>query len=45
MSPVTYRVTKDGNPTEITVHLGQIKKYVVLPSSPVPDLHALDDLF
>ena len=45
MSPVIYRVTKDGNPTEITVHLGRMKKYFVPLSSPVPDLDALDDLF
>ena len=45
MSPVMYRVTKDGNPAEITVHLGRMKKYVVPRSSPVPDLDALDDLF
>ena len=45
MSPVIYRVTKDGNPAEIAVHLGRMKKYVVPQSSPVPDLDALDDLF
>ena len=45
MSPVIYRVTKDGNPSEITVHLGRMKKYFVPLSSPVPDLDALDDLF
>ena len=45
MSPVIYRVTKDGNPAEITVHLGRMKKYVVPRSFPVPDLDALDDLF
>ena len=45
MSPVIYRVTKDGNPAEITVHLGRMKKYVVPLSSPFPDLDALDDLF
>ena len=44
-SPVIYRVTKDSNTAEITVHLGRIKKYVVPPSSPVPDLDALDDIF
>ena len=43
LSPVIYRVTKDGNPAEITVHLGRMKKYVVPQSSPVPDLDALDD--
>ena len=26
MSPVIYRVTRDGNPTEITVHLGRMKE-------------------
>ena len=45
MSPVIYRVTKDGNPTEITVHLGRMKKYVIPLSSPVPDLDALDYVF
>ena len=45
MSPVIYRVTKDGNSTENTVHVGRMKKYVVPLSSPVPDLDALDDLF
>ena len=45
MSPVIYRVTKDGNPAEITVHLGRMKKYVVPRSSPIPDLDALDGLF
>ena len=25
MSPIIYRVTKDGNPAEITVHLGRMK--------------------
>ena len=45
LSPVIYRVTKDGNPAEITVHLGRMKKYVVPLSSPVPDLDALDGLF
>ena len=44
MSPVIYRVAKDGNPAEITVHLGRMGKYVVPGSSPVPDRDALDDL-
>ena len=45
MSPIIYRVTKDGNPVEITVHfLGRMKN-VVSRSSPVPDLDALNDLF
>ena len=44
MSPVIYRVTKDDNPAEITVHLGRMKNYVTPLSSPVPDLDALDDL-
>ena len=43
MSPVIYRVTKDGNSTEITVHLGRMKKYFVPLSSPVPDLDAFAD--
>ena len=37
MSRVIYRVTKDGNPTEVTVYLGQMKKSVVPLSSPVPE--------
>ena len=45
MFPVIYCVTKDGNPAEITVHLGKMTKYVVSRSSPVPDLDALDDIF
>ena len=45
MSPVISRVTKDGNPAEITVHLGRKKKPVVSLLSPVPDFDALDDLF
>ena len=44
-SPVIYRITKDGNPAEITVHLSRKKKYYVPLSSPAPDLDALDDLF
>ena len=44
MSRAIYRVTKDGNPAGITVHLGRMKKYVVPLSSPVPDLDALYDL-
>ena len=44
-SPVIYRVTTDSNPTEITVHLGGMKKYIVPLSFPVPALDALDDLF
>ena len=44
-SPVIYRVTKDGNPAEITVYLGRIKKCCVPLSSPAPDPDALDDLF
>ena len=36
MSPVIYRVTKDGNPSEITVHLGRMKNTLSLyrPLSP-----------
>ena len=45
MSPVIYRTTKDGNPAEITIHLGRMKKYVAPLSSPALDLDALDDLF
>ena len=43
-SPVIYRITKDGNPAEIIVHLGRMKKYYVPLSSPDPDLDALDDI-
>ena len=45
MSPVIFRVTKDGNPAEITVYLGRIKKYVAPRSSRASDLDALDDFF
>ena len=45
MYPDIYRVAKDSDLAEITVHLGRMKKYVVPRSSPVPDLDALDDLF
>ena len=41
---VIYRVTKEGATTEITVHLGRMKKYNVPVSSPVPDLDAVDDM-
>ena len=37
MSPVIYRVKKDGNPAETTFYLGRMKKYVVPLSSPVPE--------
>ena len=43
-SPVIYRVTKYGNPAEITVDLGRKKKYYVPPSSTAPDLDALDNV-
>ena len=43
-SPVISGVTKDGNPAEITVHLGRKKKYYVSLSSPAPDLDAFDDI-
>ena len=45
MSLVIHRVTKAGNPAEISVHLGRMKTFVVPLSSPVPDLDALADLF
>ena len=45
-APVIFLlVTEDGNPAEITVRLGRMKKYVLPLSSPVPDLDALDDIF
>ena len=44
-SPAIYRVIKHGNPAEITVHRGRMKKYHVPLSSPAPDLDALNDLF
>ena len=44
-SPVIYRVSKDGDLAEITVHLGRLKKYLPPRDSSVPDLSALDDLF
>lgn len=45
LSPVTYRVSKDGELAAITVHLGSMKTYHVPSSSHAPDLDALDDLF
>ena len=36
MSPIIYRVTKDGNPAEITVHLGRMKKIRCLSVVPHP---------
>ena len=36
MSPVIYRVTKDGNPAEITVRLGRMKKIRCLSVVPHP---------
>ena len=45
MSPVISHLAEYGNPAEITVHLGRMKKCGVPLSFPVPDLDALDDLF
>ena len=45
LSPVIYRVSKPNEPTEITVHLGRMKRFVQPKSSPVPDFEALDDMF
>ena len=45
MCPIIHRVTTYGNSTEITVHLGRMTKHDVPPSSPVPDLDVLDDIF
>ena len=45
MCPVIYHVIKHGNPTENTVHFGQMNNYVVPLSSTVPDSDALDDVF
>ena len=42
-SPVIYLVTKDGNPTEITVHLGRMKNTLSLcrPLSPTLTLSTI----
>ena len=45
LSPVIYRVTKQGATTETTVHLGRMKKYNSPVTHPDPDLDALDDMF
>ena len=45
LSPVIYRVARDGDLSEVSVHLGRIKAYHNDESSSVPDYTALDDLF
>ena len=44
-SPVMYRVARDGELADTSVHLGRIKACHNDASSSVPDLTALDDLF
>ena len=45
LSPVIYRVSKPNESTELTVHLGRMKRFVKPKSSPAPDFEALDDMF
>ena len=45
LSLVIYRVAKDGEIAEISVHLGRIKAYHNDASSSVPDFTAPDELF
>ena len=45
LSPVIYRVARDGELAESSVHLGRIKAYHNDEYSSVPDFTALDDLF
>ena len=45
LSPVIYRVARDGEPAETSVNLGRIKAYHSDASSSVPDFTALDDSF
>ena len=43
LSPVFYRVARDGEIAETSVHLGRIKAYHNDASSSVPDFAALDE--
>ena len=45
LSPVIYRVARDGEHAETSLRLGRIKAYQNDASSSVPDFTALDDLF
>ena len=45
LSPVVYRVARDGELARISVYLGRIKAYHIDASSSAPDFSALDDLF
>ena len=45
VSPVIYRVSKDGELAETTVHLARMKKYFALRPNPVPDFSELDEMF
>ena len=45
LSPVVYRVSRDGELAETSVHLGRIRAYHSDTSSSVPDFTAPDELF
>lgn len=45
ISPVTYRISKDGELAETTVHLGRIKQCRPPLSPSAPDFSELDDMF
>ena len=45
LSPVVYRVSRDGELAETSVHLGRMKKYFPSSSNPTPDFTELDDWF
>jgi len=45
VSPVIYRVSKDGELAETSVHLARMKKYFALRPNPVPDFSELDEMF
>ena len=45
LSPVIYRVTKQGTVTGTTVHLGRMKKCYSPVTTPESDLDVLDDMF
>ena len=45
LSPVVYRVARDGELAETTVHLSRLKVYHIDTSSSVPYVTALDEFF
>lgn len=45
VSPVIYRVSKDGELAETSVHLARMKKYFALQPNVVPDFTELDEMF